>query len=227
VLSLKAIKSNGTVDEKSWQVELPRALTHPEPDKKAVRRQVLVPSLGVSKIFYREGDYVDISEFALTLKASYRYVLLPRWSLDAGGYLTVLANGPARFFGANLRVAYLLPWVEKPWDVSIMVGPYYLSMPVRTFGFSHLMGPQIFVVLGKGLDDTRRTSTYFKFSPVGSGFSLQNLSDRELAAGLGYSFHWTAGHPGVIGFDVSNLFVHVGDIPITVRTFSLSAGYLF
>jgi hypothetical protein len=88
------------------------------------------------------------------------------------------------------------------------------------------MGPQVFPVLAYKFPNLRILSSYFKFSPVGQGFNVTSLGNREIAGGLSYI--WPNGeHPISASFDMANLSILVENAQISSSSYSFSAGYGF
>ncbi len=190
----------------------------------------LTVSIGPSLISYKETYAPDLSETALTAKLSYLYPLAwPPIELGLSAYLTIVpltsnqSDATARFLGVNLRAGYRIPLVHEPWVLSLMAGVYYTTMFVTDdkFGFRNLMGPQFYPVVRRFFANGSSLGGYFKYSPVGDGAALSNLSDREIGAGISYGFGRRNGNPVSVAFDVANLGLVVDGSTISSTSYSL------
>lgn len=236
--ALTAVDVRGEVRERTYLLSFPDYATwlakQTNPHK---RRFNFSAGLGYTHLNYFETGLGNFTEGAITVKGSALYVWKARL-LDLGmsAYFTAmplsasLAGAKTRFLGLNGRIGYVLPFANEPWRISIMTGIYYTSMftstasEAATFGFHDLMGPQLYPVVRYSLKRGDVLAGYFKFSPVGGGFNLQNLDNREIAFGLS----WTAPKliQGGVTFsvDVAELALLIDGVTISSRTFSFSIG---
>lgn len=205
----------------------------PSPEIKIVKSiYSLTTFAGVSSISYRESGYSALSEIAITPKISYRLLLpAPHFDLGISGYgtaATVTSNQPgvvARFFGFNARLGYggfqILP---EPWKFSLMAGPYYTTMAVMgaPFGFSGLLGVQIYPAVRYAMANGDVASFALKFSPVGTLFSL---SDREIAANAAWTRTIAQAHPLILSLDLADLRFTSGIGSAVSQSATVSAGY--
>ncbi len=164
-------------------------------------QQVFHFGVGLSFLSYADRNFSSYTEKALTLKLSANSNFSYSWSWGLNGYFTVLpfsksGDITARYLGANARVGYLLSSKKSPWKFSVMLGAYYLTMFVSKpdLGFKNMMGPQLYPYLVRVFNNGDALSFYAKFSPVGGGFKILSLSNREIAAGTSYSFGFKNGH---------------------------------
>lgn len=205
------------------------------------RRHFFTGGLGITKLSYDQASRsVSCSSWALTGKLSYIYTLSHLWDLGLSGYGTLLPFGGTctdpsgtsasmRFIGINARAGYTVPGIQDPWRLSIMVGIYYVTMLTSTgnFGFQNMAGPQLFPVLRRSLKNGDAIVTYLKFSPVSSGFSFLQLSNREIAGGGAYLFKLKNDHMMSLTFDVANLALEISGEAISSTSISFGFGYSF
>jgi hypothetical protein len=193
----------------------------------------LVPSLGLTYASYSESDLPDSSQLGMTLKvqASYRFAN-PRWSLAANGFWTaavLTSSAPGgegiRYLGFNFRGGYSPPWLPAPWELTLMLGGYFLNgvSTDGTFGFRNMYGPQLYPALKRKLPGGAAVG-YVKCSPI-LRQGVPTFSSWEIAAGGGYERELSGGRRLDILLDVSVLDVEVDGILIDSSTVSLSAGY--
>lgn len=204
------------------------------------RRSLFTFGTGITFYDYKDSRTDDTASSAITAKASMLYVLKPKLvDLALNSYITVLpisTVGPneLRFLGFNARVGYNFQKIPTPWRLAVMGGFYYtttLRSSSDGFGFTHMMGPQIYPVVSRSFKNQTSAYGYFKYSPVsGGGFSL-NSSSSEVALGGGYSF-W-APFPGGLKrlitatLDIARLSLLIEDVSIqsTSTTIGLSYGF--
>lgn len=200
------------------------------------KKNYFFPSLGVSYLKYQETDREDFTEIGLTLKVAWSYLLSSKWDLGANVFYTALplSSQPetlkARYLGVNGKVGYQLI-ASDSWRVGLQLGMYFTTMFVsasssetKLFGYKNLMGPQFFPVLRK-LFGRDSLMTYFKFSPVGSGFSLMDFVNREIAGGLGWSHVMSSGKSYSLNLDVANLNLEINQVIIRSNSVSLGFSY--
>ncbi len=191
----------------------------------------LTPSLGYTSINYQETFKTDYVARVLTAKLQYQRQLSSSLSFGASTYATALtlsSNLPdtsVRFVGLNLRLGYL-PSKSAGWNFGIYGGWYYNTMWVqdKSFGVRNLSGPQIFPTLIRRFGPNSFASAYLKFSPTLNNLSLMPLEDRELGAGLGWSFSITQKKRASVNLDVSNLREYFAPVQVNLTTYSLSFG---
>lgn len=201
------------------------------------KRHVYFPSFGITSLSYSEpntpnGD-VNLSQIGITGKLGYSFLFRPQFDVGVITYLTLLplstniSGISARFFGFNGKVGYSHP-LKNGWTLGIQTGFYFTTMFVTNdaFGFKNLMGPQLFPVVRKNLSKGA-VSGYLKFSPVAASISIQNLSNRELAFGAGYSRPLANGRVVSVNLDFANLALLIDNVPISSTSISLSAGTVF
>ena len=193
----------------------------------------VTPSLGLSSIAYQQSGITGFSEIALTVKVGVQRVLSPRWDLAFTGFLTALPlttsvpGNSIQFLGLNLRAGWDTRLLKREWKFSLLGGIYYTTSFTSggTFGYANLEGPQIFPALSYRLKSGDTLGIYLKFSPVSSGFQLQNLSSREIAAGVNYSLTRRKNHFLSGALDISQLQLNQNDISVQSNSVSLSVGY--
>jgi hypothetical protein len=242
-----SIGPTGDAARESIVVDFPgyAALAHEPPPP--IKRHAFLPSLGFTYISYSEapevGSPAQINEIMATFKLSYQYNLAPpRWNAGITTFVNLiplstsstgfLDEPSAQFFGLNFRVGYVVPQIPEPWRLSIMVGTYYVTMFGSDIGFVNLMGPQLFPVLRRTLSSGDTVTCYLKLSPVGEGFAIEGLTNREMAFGGAWNHVLKNGRTFSAMLDFANLALYLpnGDgIPTAVSStsFSLSAGLSF
>lgn len=211
----------------SWEDFLARAGASPP------KRIFITPGLGLSLISYSETGIAPFSQIAITGKISYAHLVLPpRWDFAANAYMTLLPVSSsqeisARFFGASMRIGYVLPSVKAPWRVSLLAGAYYATTFVQGdgFGYKNVSGPQIFPTVRRELPGGDSVLAYFKFSPISAGFSFLQLSNHELAAGLIYSRPLPDGRTASITLDAATLGLSLAGIRVRSTSVSLGVAY--
>ncbi|MCM2324696.1 MAG: hypothetical protein NDJ90_15665 [Oligoflexia bacterium] len=232
---LTAIGPKGELEEQRFIISFPGFHAWvTEQQKFFNKRYFFSGTLGGSFLWYEEVLTEPLHQFALTAKLSYQYLLLPP-RLDFGftGYITAvplttsLAETSARFLGLNLRLGYVMPGIPDPWRVSIMTGMYYTTMlvPNDDFGFSHLMGPQLFPVIRRMLPNGDAISGYFKFSPVGVGVALESLNNREMAVGLSFTQRISTWRSISYAIDIADLQLQIDGVDIRSRSASFGVGF--
>jgi hypothetical protein len=207
-------------------------------EARTVKSGSLVVGAGISHISYTETNKPDLSQFALTAKAAYTSLAFPpNWDFGMSAYATLvpfLASGPssaARFLGLNLRFGYSVPSIKEPWRLSLLGGVYYTTMMVssKEYGYANVAGPQFYPVVRRIAANGETLAGYLKFSPVSSGFSVLNLSSREIAAGASWSRPRAGG--GMISYSID-----LADIELDIeskgkvghsRSITLGVGYAF
>jgi len=187
-----------------------------------------VPSLGVSSIVYKETGTPDFRELALTGKVSFQIAFSNEWNLGANVFLNFMPVSASRtditvrFFGANLRIGYALPFIRNPWRLSLMTGLYYSQMFVTQsrFGYTPMVYPQFYPVLSRRLGTGHSLMAYSKFVPV------NGIKEAEISGGLGLTSLLKNGHSVSTMLDYSVInFTPVRNSKISSSSLSLSIGY--
>lgn len=89
----------------------------------------------------------------------------------------------------NGRLGWAVPLPRNPFSLNLMAGVYSTNMFVtqNRFGFTNLIGPQIYPVLHWASYSENFVplivSLFFKFSPITDGRSPLSVSNREVSAG--------------------------------------------
>lgn len=246
---LTAVGPTGEVEMMDFRIEFPSfdqwAADQRDPLKK---RHSFSVTGGFSLLDYRETltsaeltqaqrDSLssNLSQTAFTAKVSYLYNWRPpRWDLGFTGYINVMpltSSQPgttARFLGLNGRVGYVIPGIKEPWRVSLMTGIYFTTMLVTnsSFGFNGQMGPQLFPVVRRMFGNGDTIAGYFKFSPVGSGFALRSLADREIGGGLAWTHRFQGTRNAIsVAVDAADLSLLIDEFEIQSKSLSFSVGY--
>lgn len=199
------------------------------------KRLYLSPSLTVTPLYMTDSRIGSLSQTGINLRVNANYLLVPpMWDIGASAYITAFVPikstaYSARFFGANLRAGYVLPYFKDPWRVGIQVGWYYTTMlPIGDgFGFRNLMGPQLYPTFRRQFKNGMTLMSYFKFSPITNGLQFLTLGNRELAAGASMIFPLSNGHSVSAALDYSNLSLSLSGTTILVSALSIGVGYVF
>jgi hypothetical protein len=223
--------------------------------KPSVKRTTFVFGLGFTMLKYSEIDLPQINSINLTPKASIDYQLQPGiWSLGGNLFGNLSLNSTPRdlsiaFFGANVRVTRHFPKLLPPrWKLGLSAGVYSISsitnlncdpypsttcsfpQDIVTFGFANLMGPQLYPSLAYALPNDHTIASYFKYSPVSSGFSLVGGS-REIAFGVSYGIPKRTPdgpRPGFsFAFDFSDLVLSIDEMIGKSQSMTFSINYAF
>lgn len=230
-----AVSPDGKTEMETFEIVYPGWTSlqaknnEPQPDK----RWYFSPSLGVSSISFEQTRLAKISLISATVKLGVTYLLKPGvWDLGFASFFNAqqlssnYAASSIRFFGANLRLGYTLPFVRGDWRLNLMGGIYYTTMMVSTgnFGYRNQLGPQFFPVLTRFLKSGDSVALYAKYSPIGSPLKMSN---RELAGGLSYRSLLKNKNSLIYGVDVSQLNFTATSGAMKIFTFSGSVGYGF
>jgi hypothetical protein len=132
----------------------------------------------------------------------------------------------ARFYGANARAGWQLPFSPGGLAFTLSAGWYFWGMlvPGSAFGVSFLSGPQLFLLARGNLKDGRVYSIYLKFAPISAGFT-PSFSNRELAAGGAYPLSKAgAAHPLSLTLDFADAAFTSADGLNSLRLTSASLG---
>ena len=231
-VEMYAVSARGDLSKQMIGILVPswQELIHPQKTKPPKTR-FLSAGISFSQVSVSDSRVDEFEERAVTGKLSVSTLLFsPHWDAGVSGYFTLLPfsanrDDSVRFLGLNLRVGYIVPAIQEPWQLSIQAGFYYTTMFVKsgTFGFQSMAGPQLFPVLRRHFKKGDSASAYLKFSPVTSSFSLAPLTDRELAAGVSYMRPFGNGHTWGAAFDVAQLSLVIEDVTIVSRSYSLGA----
>lgn len=205
-------------------------------DKAVNSKHRLAPSLGITSSSYSQSNGRGLNQILLTFKSAYVYALAPpKWDLGVSMYFSLfplsadIPNIWARFLGLNIRIGYSKPLNDR-WTLGLMGGAYYTTMLTSRdskIGFENLMGPQIYPTISYLLDKSNTLGGYFKFSAVGSAFSLNSFSDHEIAFGSSLQRTVASGRVFTLSADFSQLNVLIDPVQITSQSLSLSGGMTF
>jgi hypothetical protein len=153
--------------------------------------------------------------------------------LPFGGAGTGLTDPALRFLGVNARIGYRLAQNPRGVSASLLTGLYYtttFSAGSRPFGFSNLVGPQIYLMLSTTVGGAARPPVlgiYGKFAPVSDSLGLGSLSNREIAAGIFWRMMLGNGHPLGLGADWSQLLLANSLTALNVSTYGAGLNYWF
>jgi hypothetical protein len=216
-------------------IQVPKYDYFVQTGQKNPRRFFMNVGMGLSSISYDEtntGDTTNFSSFALTPKVSIQYLMpSPYWSLGFTGYITGLQlksslDATARFIGLNLRTGYRIPAIREPWQVVLMAGYYYTTSLVSsgTFGYRNIGGPQFYPTVRRAFRSGDFASAYFKFSPIANSVNILNFGNRELGAGINYTFSGRSSNPWSAYLDVSQIKLDLPAIEFEMSTSSITLG---
>ena len=191
-------------------------------------------ALGVTSSTFSQTGLSDLSEVALTPKVSYQHPLNNHWDIGGNLFLAVpiftnLNGINAYFFGANVRAGYSIPFIPKPWTLSLAGGGYFTTMFTngQAFGYRNMFGPQIFPVLRRSLGEKDMLGTYFKYSPVSQGGAAFSFASHELATGISFTRLLPKRRSVSLTLDYSKISVDVYPNTATNSAFTGSVAYGF
>ncbi len=192
-----------------------------------------------------------LKETALTARLDFLYYFVPGvfdFALEADGTTRILAsNYPDRsayFLNYNGRVGWILPFIPKPYMISLMVGGFFTTMFVKgvpRYGYQNQRGPEFYPVF-RYLSETRSSTNYsldayFKYSPLTDGSVPISGLNRVIGAGASLRFP-VAGKfqfpeysvQKALTFrvdyqDLSFKFYSVRMVTVSSKTINLSIGY--
>jgi hypothetical protein len=239
-----AISPLGEVKTEDFKVEVANwNIVSEEIRKLSKRKWLVLGSVGLSYLSYREEGVPDYSGLLLTAKVSTVYRFKPpNWDAAFNFFVTLLPllqsggfeGNTVRFLGFNARVGYVVPGISEPWSVSMMGGFYYNTMivsapdPEHSLGYNNVMGPQVFPTVRKILANGDVASAYFKFSPVGEGAALRSLADREIAFGAAWRRELPDRKKSLgVSLDVADFRIVISEVPISAQTISVGVTYGF
>jgi hypothetical protein len=136
---------------------------------------------------------------------------------------------PIRFFGINLRAAYLIP-IEKAGIFSISGGFYYLSMlGNENFGFRNIFGPQLTPgFTWTSLSPDYVPSFYIKYALVNADLFPSGVTNREIGLGTSVLFkNLLIKRPWAFTIDYSNLFFEGSRVENDISASTLTFGFSF
>lgn len=242
--SLIAISPQGDTQVQGVEILYPNwddlFVEHEKPSAEVIytnsRQFSISPEVGLTSISYQQSNVVNYSGFAVTGKLLSDFSLSDVWKLEGEIYYTlfpVMSNTPGmniQFLGTSLGLGYELPKFSPNWSLTIMTGFYYTTSFTSSadFGFGDISGPQLYPLLRTTFSGGSSSWLYFRYSPIFSGFALLDLSNAELAGGLGYSFPPSRNQQIFsIKFDIALLSLLLQNTSIQSDTYVLSANYRF
>ena len=203
--------------------------------KNLKRKNQLSTSLGYTFISFHEKN-VDASVHALSVKVADRYTLPEtNWDIAGNFYLNLLpvsttgTEKTIRFFGANARVGYTLPYIKQPWQLSILTGLSYSTMLTsgKTLGYRHLLYPQVYPTLSRRFQNGHSVHYYFKYVSIGKNWLAPSFSSREIGTGISYNIPITKKDKSIT-FNLNLSSLNIPNLKnIKVNTISMSVGYGF
>ena len=216
--------------------EVPDAVPVVEFNRELDRKAYFALGTGITSIRYSQSDslYTDYRSTVWSVKGAFNYFVAPPvWDLGFSGFVnlsTLSSNSSAdvRFIGANARLGYVFPWIEKPWRLALYGGWYYSTMMAddMSFGYRHISGPQLYPTLRRAFANGTAISTYFKFSTIADRLGLLNLGNHEIATGLSYLIP-ISGKLYMIGLDYARLKFAIQGREIDTSSWSLGVSRAF
>lgn len=182
---------------------------------------------------YQDNAGEKFQQFGIAGKLSYSKFLTSnrRHVAAANIYRTFLPlsgnDTGLRFYllGANLRYGYFLGQ-SAGWRFWIYGGYFYTTTfsPGGRIGFTNLLGPQIYPMASRQLSRRDSISTYFKFAPL---YGLGDLSSREMAYGVSYTYRPLTGLSMSLSLDYSQIRLSAGqaDIRLGSTVLGYSVGF--
>lgn len=194
--------------------------------------------LGYTLANVKDNRIPGFSQGGLTAKAGLtRTVFPPNWSLNINSFVTVIAfpsgleGFSARFFGANARMGYTLPFVRSPMRARVWLGWYYTTMMVSSefphFGFKHMPGPQLFTDFAYSINPLMKLALYGKFSPALASQPALSMSNREVAAGASFAYSLGEDRAVSLNLDFSDYTLLLQGVAIHTQTQSIGLGLSF
>ncbi len=192
---------------------------------------------GFTIISYRQFDTVStvFEQKVVTVKGGVIYKAVPD-KLDLGFSAffnllpltsTSLDGYKIQYLGLNLRAGYHV--VDAPSSLRFTInGGVYFNNSYGTVGFTNMFGPQISPEFIYVFENGNSLFWYGKYAYSLSGSKGISLKDnREVAAGVHYSFPISPSNRLSIGIDVSQLSLSLSDAWASTNTYSLSGGISF
>lgn len=190
---------------------------------------------GMTVLSYRQQRVEPFSQYAITIKGSVNHPII-KDHIDAGfsGFYNAVGFGSTspqgfkmRYMGLNARVGYSVIKAPSPYRLNLNVG-FYWNTSFSDIGFGNMMGPQVYPEFAYILNNGHSIHAYGKLSPAFSNtYSISFSENREIAAGVHYSFPITDSNRLSVGMDVSQLQLSVDDTWGITNTYSLSGGISF
>ena len=178
---------------------------------------------------YEDNAGVKFQQFGIAGKLSYSKFLTSnrRHVAAANIYRTFLPlsgndNGlRLNLLGMNLRYGYFLGQ-SAGWRFWLYGGYFYstTTSPSGRIGFRNLLGPQVYPMASRQLSRRDSIFTYFKFAPL---YGLGDLSSREMAYGVSYTYRPLTGLSMSLSLDHSQITLNAGQAEI--RLGSTVLGY--
>jgi hypothetical protein len=182
---------------------------------------------------YQDNAGVTFRQFGVAGKLSYSQFLTSnrRHVAAANIYRTFLPlsgnETSLRFYllGMNLRYGYFLGQTAG-WRFWLYGGYFYTTTfsPSGRIGFTNLLGPQVYPMASRQLSRRDSISTYFKFAPL---YGLGDLSSREVAYGVSYTYRPLTGLSMSLSLDYSQITLITGqaDIRLGSTVLGYSVGF--
>ena len=217
----------------SNEAPTPTEVETPEPEKKSLFR--FNAGAGMTMLSYRQQRVEPFSQYALTIKGSVNHPII-KDHIEAGfsGFYNAVGFGSTspqgfkmRYMGLNARVGYSVIKAPSPYRLNLNVG-FYWNTSFSDIGFGNMMGPQLYPEFSYILNNGHSIHAYGKLSPAFSNdYSISFNDNREIAAGVHYSFPITESNRLSVGLDLSQLKLSVDRNWGITNTYSLSAGISF
>lgn len=192
---------------------------------------------GATILSYRQQRVTPFDETALTIKGSIAYKLVTnKVDLGLSAFYNAMVfstksprNYKIQYLGVNAKAGYNLIGAPSNFRVNLNAGIYFnTSLTDSPIGFGNMIGPQLYPEFIYIFNNGHSLLLYGKFSPALSISGTLDFNDnREIAAGLHYSFPVSRTKRLSIGVDVSQLKISVAPNWGATNTYSLSAGLSF
>jgi hypothetical protein len=187
---------------------------------------------GITLLSYRQQRVVPFSQYAITIKGSISYRIIPeKVDIGVSSFYNLIPFGSTspkgyqmQYLGVNTRVGYILLRAPSGFRINLNAG-WYFNTSMSTIGFGNMFGPQLYPEFSYIFNNGHSILLYGKFSPALSSESVITFSDnREVAMGTHYSFPISDNRRLSIGLDFSQLKISVSPNWGCTNTYSLSAG---
>lgn len=205
-------------------------------EKTISRRWRFSGGAGLTRLSFRQRNVDSFDQYAITIKASATYQLIAQ-KLDLGfssffNLVPIGSTSPVgykiQYLGVNGRVTWNLIGAPSALRINLSGGLYY-NTSLSEIGFANIYGPQLYPEFIYIFDNGNSLLLYGKYSPALSQAKITSLSEnREVAAGIHYSFPITFTNRMSVGIDLSQMSLSepAGDWAAT-NTYSLSGGISF
>lgn len=196
--------------------------------------------LGTSGTYFSLSEVaardLDFNAVALTLTGAVFYRLVPGlWDVSLSGHMSALVAPArrqpvgdefARFYALNARIGRRLGAI-RDWTFYLNLGFYFSSIATQPAEAEsvQITGPQLFLSWQQALASGKGAFGFLKLTPIATSVSLFDLSNRELAFGLGYRWPGEGRKTHSVSLDYSALAYDNAENQITIGLKAFSLGY--